>query len=163
MTYPRILVAGIGNIFLGDDGFGVEVTQRLAKHSFPSNVRVTDFGIRGFDLAYAMLEDYDATILVDAAPRGGRPGTLYVIEPDLTALDNLEQVELLTHNTNPLQVFALVKQFGGHPRGVRVVGCEPETFGPVEGKMGLSEAVAASVDPAVELVESLVHQFQQDV
>ncbi|MGH7848434.1 MAG: hydrogenase maturation protease, partial [Candidatus Binatia bacterium] len=77
MTPAKILVAGIGNIFLGDDGFGVEVARELAKRKLPESVRVVDFGIRGFDLAYALLDGYDLTILVDAAPRGGLPGTLY--------------------------------------------------------------------------------------
>jgi hypothetical protein len=79
----RILVAGIGNIFLGDDGFGVEVIQRLSSHPFPKSVQVCDFGIRSYDLAFALLDGYDVTILVDAAPRGAAPGTLYVIEPDI--------------------------------------------------------------------------------
>ncbi|MGB8851891.1 MAG: hydrogenase maturation protease, partial [Candidatus Acidiferrales bacterium] len=85
---PRILVAGIGNIFLGDDAFGVEVAGALAHRKLPASVRVTDFGIRGFDLAYALLDGYDVTILVDACPRGDAPGTLYVVEPDLDALDS---------------------------------------------------------------------------
>jgi hydrogenase maturation protease len=83
-----ILIAGIGNIFLGDDAFGVEVAKRLAGQSFPEGVRVVDFGIRGFDLAYALLEGPDVTILVDACPRGGAPGTVYVIEADLAELDS---------------------------------------------------------------------------
>ncbi len=82
MTPPRILIAGIGNIFLGDDAFGSEVARRLAAQPIPDGVRVVDFGIRGFDLAYALIDGYDATILVDATPRGGSPGTLYLIEPD---------------------------------------------------------------------------------
>ncbi len=81
---PNILVAGIGNIFLGDDGFGVEVIRRLSSREFPAEVRVEDFGIRGYDLAYALLDGPDVTILVDAAARGGAPGTIYVIEPDVT-------------------------------------------------------------------------------
>src|SRR5439155_13673490 len=81
MNRPRVLVAGVGNIFLGDDAFGVEVAQRLARRALPPEVRVVDFGIRGLDLTYALLDGYEAVILVDAAPRGGRPGTLYVLEP----------------------------------------------------------------------------------
>src|SRR5215469_880287 len=83
----RILVAGIGNIFLGDDGFGIEVVRRLAGCDLPACVRVADFGIRGFDLAYAMQDGYDLIILVDACARGDAPGTVYVVEPDLAALD----------------------------------------------------------------------------
>ncbi|MGO8795288.1 MAG: hydrogenase maturation protease [Candidatus Sulfotelmatobacter sp.] len=84
---PRILIAGIGNIFLGDDAFGVEVVRRIADLNLPECVRVTDFGIRGFDLAYALQDAYDTTILIDACPHGEAPGTLYVIEPDLKACD----------------------------------------------------------------------------
>src|SRR5437870_2595644 len=84
---PRILVAGIGNIFLGDDAFGCEVVQRLAARAWPASVRVVDFGIRGFDLAYALMDGYDVTIFVDATPRADAPGTLYTIEPDLSELN----------------------------------------------------------------------------
>ena len=86
LSLPRILVAGIGNIFLGDDAFGVEVVRRLSAREWPANVRVTDFGIRGYDLAYALLDGYDTTILIDACPRGELAGTLYVIEPDVRDL-----------------------------------------------------------------------------
>jgi hydrogenase maturation protease len=82
MSLPRVLVACIGNIFLGDDAFGVEVAQRLAGRGLPEGVRVVDFGIRGLDLTFALLDDYEAVILVDATPRGGDPGTLYVLELD---------------------------------------------------------------------------------
>ena len=86
---PTILVAGIGNIFLGDDAFGSEVARRLLLKPWPAGVRVEDFGIRGFDLTFALMDGYDAVILVDATPRGGVPGTLYTIEPDLSELDQL--------------------------------------------------------------------------
>ena len=96
-------VAGIGNIFLGDDAFGVEVVQRLARRELPPQVRVVDFGIRGLDLAFALMEDYDAIILIDAVPRGEPPGTLYTIEPDLNALDatSLAEVSVELHGMNP--------------------------------------------------------------
>src|SRR5438105_826691 len=87
-TSRRGLVAGIGNVFLGDDGFGVEVVARLAKRPLPEGVEVADFGIRGFDLAYALMESYDFAILVDALPRGGEPGRLFVLEPDLAQVDS---------------------------------------------------------------------------
>ena len=109
--HPKILVAGIGNIFLGDDGFGVEVIRRLP--SFSENVTVKDFGIRGYDLAYALLDDYDVTILVDAAPRGDVPGTLYVIEPEI-ANEELEppQPALDAHAMNPVSVLRMARSMG---------------------------------------------------
>ena len=163
MTNPRILVAGIGNIFLGDDAFGVEVVQRLAQRPMGDGVQVIDFGIRGFDLAYAILDGYDAVIMVDATARGGAPGTLYVIEPDLTRLDESEPMEIETHGMTPEHVLQLVRTFGGDPQGILVVGCEPATFGPEgEGQMGLSEPVAAAVAEAMQMVEELVQKFWQE-
>ncbi len=162
MTAPSILIAGIGNIFLGDDAFGVEVAQRLARQEWPDGVRVTDFGIRGFDLAYAILDGYDVTIMVDATQRGGEPGTLTVIEADLTDPGGTG-VGMETHNINPMRVLDMVRAYGGDPRRVLVVGCEPATFGPEdEGQMGLSAPVAAVLDDAVRLVESLVQQIRAE-
>ena len=154
---PRILVAGIGNIFLGDDAFGCEVVQRMLHRQVPENVRVEDFGIRGFDLAYALMENYEAVILVDAAPRGQRPGTLYTIEPDLNALDDTGPDEIMveTHGMNPMKVLAMVKALGGEPKRILLVGCEPESSGDEE-RMGLSEPVRAALDEAVAMVESLI-------
>lgn len=161
MTQPRILVAGIGNIFLGDDAFGCEVVKRLSECNLPETVRVVDFGIRGFDLSYALLEDYDVTILVDAAPRGEEPGTLYTIEPDLEDLETPDAQHLMveTHGMNPMRVLSMVKAMGGQFKKLFLVGCEPATFGPEEGKMGLSEPVAAAVDKAASMVEALVARF----
>ncbi len=158
MEQTRILVAGIGNIFLGDDGFGCAVLNRLQRRSWPDNVRLVDFGIRGFDLAYALLDGYDVTIFVDATPRGGTPGTVYTIEPALEEIDNLDANASMveTHGMNPMKVLELVKSMGGHFKKILVVGCEPETFGPEEGAMGLSPIVEASVNEAVRVVETLV-------
>ena len=163
MSAPRVLVAGIGNIFLGDDGFGVEVAQQLARRAWPEGVTVTDFGIRGFDLAFAILDGPETVVLVDATQRGGVPGTLYVIEPDLEAAagdgaaPGHEAGSLQGHLMTPDAVFALVRTLGGQPRGVLVVGCEPAGFGPEgEGWMGLSDVVAAAVPEAVAMVERLV-------
>jgi hydrogenase maturation protease len=157
---PRILVAGIGNIFLGDDAFGVEVARRLLTREWPANVRVRDFGIRGYDLAYALLDGYDATILVDACPRGEPAGTLYVIEPDVNdaaANGPDEQPGAFdAHGMNPLHVLRLATSVGGPLKRVLLVGCEPATLGPEEGQMGLSGAVEAVIDDAVRLVESIV-------
>ena len=158
-TRPSILIAGIGNIFLGDDGFGVEVVQRLARRAtLPAEVRVTDFGIRGFDLAYALQEGYDTTILVDACPRGDQPGTLYVVEPDLDALGSeaAEENFVDAHAMNPMAVLRMVKTTNAVMKRVLLVGCEPATLGGDEGQMGLSEPVAAAVDEAVRMIEALV-------
>jgi hydrogenase maturation protease len=154
---PRILIAGIGNIFLGDDAFGVEVVRRLSTRELPQNVRVTDFGIRGYDLAYALLDGYDTTILIDACPRGEPAGTLYVIEPDVTDSGSSDQQSALEgHSMNPMNVLRLATSMGGPLKRVLLVGCEPGTFGPEEGQMGLSGPVEAVIDEAVKLVESLV-------
>jgi hydrogenase maturation protease len=154
----RILIAGIGNIFLGDDGFGVEVVSKLASHSFPPGVRVADFGIRGFDLAYALLDGYETTILVDAYPGAGQPGTLFVIEPDLQNLHSAgAQAGLVdAHAMNPLNVLHMAVNMGAQLKRILLVGCVPATFGPEEGQMGLSEPIAAALDEAVQLVDSLV-------
>jgi hydrogenase maturation protease len=162
---PSILIAGIGNIFLGDDAFGVEVAQRLASRKLPDRVKVVDFGIRGFDLAYALLDRFDVTILVDACPRGGAPGTLYVIEPDLNliAQDAAEagQTTVDAHSMNPMNVIRMAKSMGGHLKRILLVGCEPLTLGPEEGAMGLSEPVAAMVEEAANRIESLVETIQR--
>jgi hydrogenase maturation protease len=157
MADKRILVAGVGNIFLGDDAFGCEVVQRLLQRELPPETLVVDFGIRGFDLAYALLEDYELSILVDATPRGGAPGTLYVIEIDVERLDEVDAngPSLDAHAMNPMRVLALVKSMGGKPKRLLIVGCEPAPVAEQEDP-GLSKPVAAMVDKAVELVESLV-------
>jgi len=153
----KILIAGIGNIFLADDGFGVEVAGRLANQSFPPGVRVEDFGIRGFDLAYALMEGYETTILVDAYPGEGQPGTLFVLEPNLEDLDSpMHQGFIEPHAMNPGSVLRMAKSMGGELKRVLVVGCVPATLGPEEGQLGLSEAVASSINEAVNLIDSLV-------
>src|SRR5580704_12756536 len=158
---PTILVAGIGNIFLGDDAIGVEVVRRLASRKLPESVRVADFGIRGFDLAYALQDGYETTILVDASPHGEAPGTLYLIEPDLKALDDSEapQPVVEAHAMNPMGVLRMARAMNIEVKNVLLVGCEPETLGGEEGQMGLSAAVEAAVDHAVKLVESIVNKI----
>lgn len=162
---PSVLIAGIGNIFLGDDAFGVEVVQRLAGRKLPDRVKVVDFGIRGFDLAYALLDRFDVTILVDACPRGGAPGTLYVIEPDLNASaeDTAEAAEPTAdaHSMNPMNVIRMARSMAGDLNRILLVGCEPLTLGPEEGAMGLSEPVAAMVEEAANRIESLVETIQR--
>jgi len=155
---PCILVAGIGNIFLGDDGFGVEVAQQLSKCSFPAEVRVADFGIRGFDLAFALQDGYETTILIDAFPHGEAPGTVYVVEPDLNdpaaslAQDNFVE----PHGMNPVNVLRMAIAMKGSLKRVLLVGCEPASLGGDEGHMGLSPAVEAAVGEAVKVVERLI-------
>jgi hydrogenase maturation protease len=154
----KVLVAGVGNIFLGDDGFGVEVARRLAATALPAGVKVADFGIRGIHLAYELCDGYDTAILVDAAPRGGQPGTLYVIEPDATATgDTGEAAQAATlldaHGMQPEAVLGLLQVLGGQVRKVVVVGCEPSS---VEERMGLSEPVQRAVDEAIRIVQDLL-------
>jgi hydrogenase maturation protease len=150
-----ILIAGIGNVFLADDGFGVEVARLLAQRELPAGVKVADFGIRGMDLAYELQEDYDAAILVDAVPRGGEPGTLYVIEPDPAQAEGM----LDAHSMDPVRVLGLAKVLGSLPARVLVVGCEPGvhmTQDDEELLVELSPAVRAATLEAVGLVESVL-------
>jgi hydrogenase maturation protease len=158
----RILVAGIGNIFFGDDAFGCEVANQLARRTLPEGVRVTDFGIRSYDLAYAMMDGYDATILVDAMPQGAEPGTLYLIDPDLKKLDELPEESVNAHSMNPVRVLQLVRSLGGAPGWLRVVGCEPAVLEVEDGAMGLSEKVKAAVHPAIEMIEGLICEILQE-
>jgi hydrogenase maturation protease len=154
----RVLVAGIGNVFLGDDGFGVALADRLARRKLPAGVEVVDYGIRGMDLAYAMLDGgYDRVVLLDAAPRGEAPGTLYVIapevEPDAVAVD--------THGMDPVKVLAMVQALGGKSPPTLVVGCEPLRHPDPEDEeivAELSEPVRAALGEAVRLVESLLDE-----
>jgi hydrogenase maturation protease len=152
---PKILIAGIGNIFLGDDGFGVEVIRRLSARQFPEGVTLKDFGIRGYDLACALLDDTDVIILVDAAARGDVPGTLYVIEPEVGDAEPT-QPALDAHAMNPVAVLQLAKSMGSVSARILLVACEPASLGGEQGEMGLSEAVSGAVDEAVRLIEKLV-------
>jgi hydrogenase maturation protease len=155
----RILVAGVGNVFLGDDAFGVEVVRRLALRPPSPAVHVVDFGVRGFDLAYALMEDWEAAILVDVMRRGGAPGTLYVIEPMLPP-DTNGPIALDTHAVDPVKVLQMVRALGGELPKLRVVGCEPERFGDEgeadEMSMGMSPPVQAAIEPALERLEVLI-------
>jgi hydrogenase maturation protease len=162
-TSAAILVAGIGNIFQGDDAFGCEVAQLLARKHPSPGVRVIDFGIRGLDLIYALLDAPELTILVDAVSRGGEPGTLYVIEPDLDDLDGPGEATLDAHSMDPVQVLRAVKAMGGYLRRVLLVGCEPADLGGEEGRMGLTPPVMAVIEQAAAMVESLIEKELQEV
>jgi hydrogenase maturation protease len=160
VTAPRILIACIGNIFLGDDAFGVEVARRLAGDSWPEGVVLKDFGIRGFDLTYALLDPWDLVILVDACPRGGDAGEVYLVEPDAIP-DAIEEGRgsIDAHGMNPMSVLRTVESMGGPPNRILIVGCEPLDLGSdEEGRMGLSEPVAAAVERAAALVRRLVDE-----
>ena len=151
----RVLVAGIGNVFLGDDGFGVALAHRLG--DLGEGVDVVDFGIRGMDLAYA-LGSYDAAVLLDATPRGGAPGTLYVVEPDLAALDVAPEA----HGMDPVKVLALARVLGGVPPRVLVLGCEPLTRmddTSEEIVASLSAPVEAALDGAGRLLGELLEEL----
>lgn len=155
----RILVAGIGNIFLGDDGFGVEVVRRLAG-KLPASVRLVDFGIRGLDLAFALMDGHETTILVDAISRNGTPGTIYTIEPDLAELALPEPGSLDAHSLDPVAVLSLARSMGAVLNRVLVVGCEPASLGDEESwEIGLSAPVKAAVEEAVGVIESLVSKL----
>jgi len=152
----RILVAGVGNIFLGDDAFGSEVARRLMQRELPAEVQVTDYGTCSYDLAYAMMEAYEATILVDATSRGQSPGTVYLIEPDLNELGNMESTVADGHSMNPVGVLQMVRSLGCRPRRLYLVGCEPAALDSDDGIIGLSESVQAAVPRAIEMIESLM-------
>ena len=151
----RVLVAGIGNIFAGDDGFGVEAVRRLSELDLPGHVELSDTGVRGVHLAYQLLEGYDTAVLLDACQRGGPPGTVYLIEAAAEAGTGLL---MDGHRMTPDAVLALLDNLsastgGGRPRRVLVVGCEPACL---DDGIGLSAPVAAAVDEAVKLVLDLL-------
>ena len=159
-----VLVAGIGNVFQGDDGFGVAVAQALAGRDLPG-VRIVDFGIRGLDLVYALLDGYRAAIFVDSIRRGDPPGTVSVIEPELPqSVDAPEEIALSPHAMDPLRVLRMACLLGAGCRRILLVGCEPESFGDAEfGTMALSPAVAAAVGPAAQTVEELALALARDL
>ena len=151
----RVLVGCVGNIFKGDDAFGVEVAARLARRAVPDGVRVVDYGIRSVHLVYELLDGYDALVLVDTVgQQEGQAGSLYVIEPELPARRReddtvLPEVMLDPHDLAPAGAMSLVPTLGGHVDRIVVVGCQPETL---EDGIGLSDAVAAVVEAAADLV-----------
>ena len=164
----RVLIACIGNIFLGDDGFGSEVAQHLRRRAYPAGVQVVDFGISGIELAYSLLDPYDELVLVDSVQRGKPPGTVYLIEPDLTALNaqtgtEARRVGLDTHSMDPLKVLAFARTLGAQPVHTLLVGCEIANIGNGEDyeemQMGLSAPVQAAVPEAAEVVDRLISDW----
>jgi hydrogenase maturation protease len=152
---PGTLVAGIGNIFLGDDGFGCAVVRELAQRQMPAGVKVVDYGIRGLDLAYALLEPYDTVIFVDAVARGGAPGTVYLLQP--VESDARAETGLDPHSMDPVHLLAMARSLGEVTAEIFIVGCEPLDFGDeLEGRMELSEPVALAVPEAARAVLALM-------
>ena len=160
----RILVAGIGNIFFGDDAFGCEVAQRLARRAWPPEVVVRDFGIRGLDLAYALLDAYDFVILVDAVPRGRAPGTLYVIEPDVADEGAAQNAAASwnAHSLDPVNVLALAKSYGAALKNILLIGCEPSPIcEDCDTVSELSDPVRAAVDDVVQFLSAALPRLCQ--
>lgn len=159
-----VLIAGIGNIFLGDDAFGSEVARKLVQRSWPPGVRVIDFGIRSLDLVYALMDQDDQRILIDATQRGHTPATLSLIEPDLDAIlapaGGLPCID--SHAMDPVQVLRSVYALGGSCERIVILGCEPEDCGGDDGRMGLSPAVQAAVEPACDMVTELVDELMKN-
>ncbi|MFJ9762951.1 hydrogenase maturation protease [Streptomyces erythrochromogenes] len=177
---PKVLIAGIGNVFLGDDGFGVETVRALSAHPLPDGVEVVDFGVRGVHLAYRLLDGYDTLVLVDATARGGAPGTLYLIEPETEAAAGADTAAaagagtqaagpgegpvLDGHHMSPDTVLALLGALcagtgATPPRRTLVLGCEPAC---VEEGIGLSAPVAAAVPEAVRTALDLLDRPAPD-
>jgi hydrogenase maturation protease len=160
MSRPsKILVAGVGNIFMGDDAFGSEVARRLMSQGLPAEVQVTDFGIRSYDLAYALTDGYDVTILVDVTTRKQSPGTVYLIEPDLGQPDQLVGMIADAHSLNPANVLQMLRSLGSAPGKLYLVGCEPAILDIEDGRIGLSEVVEAAIPQAIQLIKSLVNDL----
>jgi hydrogenase maturation protease len=154
----RILIAAAGNVFMGDDGFGPRVIQKLGAERLPDGVKSVDFGVRGMQLLYELSNGWDAAILVDTVARGGAPGTLYVLEPGdfpAAAVDG--------HDMHPARALSLMETVGTPPKKVRVVGCEPEHVPTDELAFGLSAPVENAVSDAVQLVRTLAEEMSREV
>ena len=158
---PRVLIAGIGNIFQGDDAFGVEVARRLLAGGSVTSAEVRDFGIRGIDLVFAFLDGYDLVVLVDAVSRCCDPGTVFVIEPDLSGFEESTPADIAAamldgHSLYPLQVLGQATRMGARFGKVIVVGCEPAS---IEENADLSPQVEAAIEPAISKIMFLVNEF----
>jgi hydrogenase maturation protease len=158
----RILVAGIGNAWLRDDGFGGEVVRRLESRELPEGAAVFDFGTGGLDLAYEVMRGYDALVLIDVSRQGGEPGTLYVMEAQKEDVEaGIEDGQLINpHAMDPQTVLRFVKTLGAWPGKVVIVACEPAQV--EEMGMGLSVEVQSAVDAAVGLVIETIEELRTD-
>ncbi len=157
MSGRRVLVAGIGNIFFRDDAFGVAVATRLRQQAMPDGVKVEDFGIRGVHLAYELLDGYDALVLIDALPMREAPGTVAVIEPEISPVARDEPVALVeAHSMSPAVVLGMVEALGATLGRVLIVGCQP---GVVDEGIGLSEPVVAAIEVGVEAVMDVLEEL----
>jgi hydrogenase maturation protease len=155
---PRILIAGIGNIFMGDDGFGCEVARALLARGLPPAVKVQDFGIRSFDLAYALTEGYEAIILVDAVSQRASPGTVFLIEPEVGGFEaGVSSAD--AHTMNPVAVIQMAERLGGIKGKLFLVGCEPRILDSEDGEMELSDEVRRGVPRALEMIGRLVNEL----
>jgi len=154
-----VLVAGIGNPFHGDDGFGVAVVQHLSLAPLPAGVDVVDFGIRGLDLAFALTGGYRLAVLIDTVQRGETPGTLYVIEPQCPEIE-AQDGALSPHQIDPASVLRMTRLLGGACAQVLLIGCEPASFGDAEeGRVGLSDQVAAAIERAATMAGELIGEW----
>jgi hydrogenase maturation protease len=158
----KILVAGVGNAWMGDDGFGAEVVSKLGEIELPRGVAVMDFGTGGLNLAYEVMNGYDALMILDISQQGGTPGTLYVIEADEDSIDgNIEDGATINpHGMDPKTMLRFVKSIGAWPGKVVVIACEPQTV--EEIGFQLSESVAGAVEPAIKLVLETIAELQTD-
>ena len=156
----RVLVAGVGNVFLGDDAFGVELARELLRGPALPQVTVRDFGTRGLDLAYTLLDGFDALLLLDTLARGHAPGTLTVLEPDFARSEATEALLGPAHGVDPCRVFALLRELGGRAPVTRLLGCEPLSFGSQERPMlELSPPVRDALSKALPLARRLIAEL----
>jgi len=161
---PEILIAGVGNVLQGDDGFGIEVANRLMRlDDLPASVKVIETGIGGMSLVQELMDGYDALIILDAYSKGGMPGQLYLLEPVLPDLSNLSVGEKRdyfadTHYATPMRALSLLAHVATLPKTIRIVGCEPEQLDDL--RIGLSPAVAGAIDQAVAMVVDWIRQYQ---
>jgi hydrogenase maturation protease len=157
----KVLVAGIGNVFLGDDGFGVETARRLSSRVLGNGIFVRDFGTRGFDLACSISNEWDLVILVDAVQQRGEPGSVYVIEVDRGG-DKTLACGLDPHGLDPVRAIEIANAFGQVTSRLVLVGCEPASFGGDEGFWELSKAVEGAVEVAIATILGIISEFQSN-